>query len=71
MAQWIEVKVRYDKMTETGKSVNYPYQAQLPAQSERSAKEIAGKLSADKGVQRTMKKFSDAVPEGTKVFVSA
>lgn len=130
MAQWIEVKVRYEKLTETGKSVKvtdpylvdalscteaearvveeitlfcndfnvlnvgktkiseifwneggdkfykvkvkivdvYKYKVQEEAQN--TAKEVVEKVAADKGVQRAVRNFRNAVPEGTKVSMS-
>lgn len=45
------------------------YRYQTPAQ--KPVKELAEKVAADKGVQRAVKKFRDAIPDGTKVSMSA
>lgn len=44
------------------------YRYQAPA---AEPAKVAEKVSADKGVQRAVKKFRDAVPEGMKVSMSA
>ncbi|WP_301196579.1 MULTISPECIES: DUF4494 domain-containing protein [Muribaculaceae] len=46
----------------------YKYQASA---NQTSTQTVAEKVAADKGVQRAVKKFRDAVPEGTKVTMSA
>lgn len=44
------------------------YRYQVPAQEPTK---VAEKVAADKGVQRAVKKFRDAIPEGMKVSMSA
>lgn len=47
------------------------YKYKVPDEGQCSAKEVIEKVAADKGVQRAVKKFRDAVPDGTKVSMSA
>lgn len=48
------------------------YRYQAPAQEPaKVAEKVAEKVAADKGVQRAVKNFRDAIPEGMKVSVSA
>lgn len=56
-----------EAITETKIVDVYRYQA--PAQ--KPVKELAEKVAADKGVQSAVKKFRDAIPDGTKVSMSA
>jgi hypothetical protein len=58
-----------EAITETKIVEVYKYQA--PAETGSTAKEIAEKVAAEKGVQRAVKKFRDAIPEGMKVSMSA
>ena len=44
------------------------YRYQVPAQEPAK---VAEKVAADKGVQRAVKNFRDAIPEGMKVSMSA
>lgn len=47
------------------------YKYQAPAETGSTAKKIAAKVAADKGVQRAVKNFRNAIPEGMKVSMSA
>lgn len=47
------------------------YKYQTPAETGSTAKKIAAKVAADKGVQRAVKNFRNAIPEGMKVSMSA
>lgn len=58
-----------EAITETKIVEVYKYQA--PAETGSTAKKIAGKVAADKGVQRAVKQFRNSVPEGMKVSMSA
>lgn len=58
-----------EAITETKIVEVYKYQA--PAETGSTAKEIAEKVAAEKGVQRAVKKFRNAIPEGMKVSMSA
>lgn len=46
------------------------YKYKVPDEGQCSAKEVIEKVAADKGVQRAVKKFRDAVPDGTTVSMS-
>lgn len=46
------------------------YKYKASAQGQNTAKEVAEKVAADKGVQRVVKNFRNAVPEGIKVSMS-
>ncbi len=43
----------------------------VPEKGQNTAKEVVEKVAADKGVQRAVRNFRNAVPEGTKVSMSA
>lgn len=58
-----------EAITETKIVEVYKYQA--PAETGSTAKKIAAKVAADKGVQRAVKNFRNAIPEGMKVSMSA
>ncbi len=47
------------------------YKYQVAGDGHDTLQSVAEKVAADKGVQRAVKKFRDAVPEGTTVSVSA
>ncbi len=47
------------------------YKYQAPAETGSTAKKIAAKVVSDKGVQRAVKNFRNAIPEGMKVSMSA
>lgn len=47
------------------------YKYQAPAETGSTAKKIAAKVAADKGVQRAVKNFRNAISEGMKVSMSA
>ena len=74
MAQWIEVKVRYDKMTDSGKTVKVtdPYLVDALTCTEAEARNINAGTTVIIPAQRTVKfkvskQLKDSLNNGSKL----